>query len=522
MPDITQNSELLPEGVTDVDSVTINSTEVESELDVAKLLPYSFVKTNRVAIKKKDADGYQLVLIDRPKISLILELKRCLGESLVFNQVNEDDFDAVVRLYYGKNGTQASQVADDIGDELDLSKLSEEIPETLDLLEASDDAPVIRLINALINQAVSESASDIHFEAYEKQSIVRFRVDGILKDVLESKRELHSALVSRLKVMASLDIAEKRLPQDGRISIRIADHSIDIRLSTLPSQHGERVVLRLLDKTTAKFNLSVLGMTDDVLSQFTSILNASHGIFLVTGPTGSGKTTSLYSGLAALDRKKLNILTVEDPVEYDLDGVSQTQVNNKAGLSFALGLRSILRQDPDVILVGEIRDLETAEIAVQASLTGHLVLSTLHTNSAIGAITRLVDMGIEPFLISSTVLGVLSQRLVRTLCQHCGVEYVASSSEKKTLGVRANKKLVLKKPLGCNECDHLGYRGRTGIYELIRFDNTMKTKIHDSDPEEDLLKYARKSSTSLADDAVRLVLAGLTSLDEIKRVTSLG
>lgn len=514
-----KNTEIQHDAQANTESVAESEAVVNKE-SLAQLLPYSFVKSNKVIGIESTDDGYRLGVITKPSIALIVELKRHLGLALSFEILNEEDFDGYVRQYYGK-GSKALAVAEDIGESMDLTKLSEEIPEALDLLESADDAPVIKLINALINQAVSDLASDIHFEAYEKKSVVRFRVDGILKDVLESKRELHSALVSRLKVMANLDIAEKRLPQDGRISIRIADHSIDIRLSTLPSQHGERVVLRLLDKTASRFDLQALGMTGDVLTKFSQVLNASHGIFLVTGPTGSGKTTSLYSGLAALDRKKLNILTVEDPVEYDLDGISQTQVNTKAGLTFASGLRSILRQDPDVILVGEIRDLETAEIAVQASLTGHLVLSTLHTNSAIGAITRLVDMGIEPFLISSTVLGVLSQRLMRTLCEHCAESYTATAAEKRDLNVSVKKRLTIKKAVGCSHCDHLGYKGRTGVYELIYFDSKLKTKVHDGHSEEELLAYARQHSASISDDAIRLVLAGKTSLEEVQRVISL-
>ncbi len=485
------------------------------------LLPYGFAKSNRALVISHREKGYEVAVDSKPKMALITELKRHLDDAIFFSQVDESQFDSLLRNAYGSNGSEALQVADDIEGSFDLSKLTDEIPEALDLLEDSADAPIIKLINALISQAIRDAASDIHFEAYEKKSVVRFRIDGVLRNVLDSKRELHTALVSRLKVMANLDIAEKRLPQDGRISIRIADHSVDIRLSTLPSQHGERVVLRLLDKTAAKFNLKSLGMNEGILSGFQSAINSAHGIFLVTGPTGSGKTTSLYSGLAELDRDKLNVLTVEDPVEYDLEGISQTQVNNKAGLTFASGLRSILRQDPDVILIGEIRDLETAEIAVQSSLTGHLVLSTLHTNSAIGAVTRLIDMGIEPFLISSTVIGVLSQRLVRKLCE-CAVEEVATSEQKKMLGLEDVKKdILLKQATGCERCDHLGYSGRIGIYELIHFGEKLRNLIHDGASEEVLLKQARKSAKSLSDDGIRLILEGKTTIDEVTRVTSL-
>ena len=510
--------------LTALDDTMVSNDEATSHLSElikhSSLIPYSFAKTNRILILSKSNAGFEIGVNKKPNINLVSELKRHLNEAIFFSEIQTEKFDNLLRAAYGNSGSKAVQVADDIGENLDLNRLSEEIPETLDLLEDAADAPIIKLINALISQAVGDLASDIHFEVYEDKSIVRLRIDGILQNVLESRRELHSALVSRLKVMASLDIAEKRLPQDGRISIRIADHSIDIRLSTLPSQHGERVVLRLLDKTASRFNLTSLGMTDQILSRFQSALNRAHGIFLVTGPTGSGKTTSLYSGLAQLDRNKLNVMTVEDPVEYDLAGISQTQVNSKAGLTFAGSLRSILRQDPDVVLIGEIRDLETAEIAIQASLTGHLVLSTLHTNSAIGAITRLIDMGIEPFLISSTVHGVLSQRLVRTLCE-CAKDCEATGLEKKLLNFDVSKTLKLKEAVGCEKCSFSGYRGRIGIYELIELKDALKTLVHDNASEEEMLAIARESSGSLTDDGVRLVFLGKTTIDEVVRVTSL-
>lgn len=504
----------------DDEKLTSADDSQETEQSLVSLLSFTFAKKNRAFVQEKTSKGYQVAVDAKPKMALLTELKRQLSKPISFVVFDEQEFDSLLMKAYGANNSQASQVAEDIDESLDLGRLSDEIPETIDLLEGSADAPIIKLINAFISQAISENASDIHFEAYEKSSLVRFRVDGLLRDIFEPKREIHSALVSRLKVMAKLDIAEKRLPQDGRMSIRVAGHSVDIRLSTLPSSHGERVVLRLLDKTAAKFNLSSLGMNDAILEDFKSILNSSHGIFLVTGPTGSGKTTSLYSGITELDCKKLNILTIEDPVEYDLDGISQTQVNTKAGLTFGSGLRSILRQDPDVVLIGEIRDLETAKIAVQSSLTGHLVLSTLHTNSAIGGITRLIDMGIEPFLISSTVAGVLSQRLVRKLCDCC-VDQPASDQQKTVLGMPLSENLVLKKAHGCGKCGNLGYRGRLGIYELVKFDDVMKSMIHENANEEQLTKHARKSSKSLADDGIRLILNGQTTIEEVMRVTSL-
>ncbi|MCL4138505.1 UNVERIFIED_CONTAM: hypothetical protein GTU68_009459 [Idotea baltica] len=444
----------------------------------------------------------QVFCIDTPKLSIVTELKRRLNCRLSLQPISQAEFEEQLRQVYDRGGSQATQVMDDMGEGMDLERLAQEMPETTDLLEANDDAPIIRLINALLTQAIRENASDIHLEAFEEESIVRLRVDGVLRDVLSPRRELHGALVSRIKVMSKLDIAEKRLPQDGRMSLRVAEHPVDVRVSTLPTQHGERVVLRLLDKQSARLNLAKLGMPEHILKTYVTLINKPNGILLVTGPTGSGKTTTLYSGLNRLDRKKLNILTVEDPVEYDLDGVGQTQMNSKIGLTFASGLRSILRQDPDVVLVGEIRDLETAEISVQASLTGHLVLSTLHTNTAVGAVTRLVDMGVEPFLIASSLVGVLAQRLVRTLCPDCNL---------------SQQKIYRAK--GCVACDGIGYRGRIGIYELIEMTEGMRRLIHDQASEDDMVNHARKTSQSLMQSGFDRVLEGVTTLDEVFRVT---
>ena len=360
----------------------------------------------------------------------------------------------------------------------------------------------------------------MHLEVFEKRSLVRFRIDGILRDIVEPQRAIHNALISRLKVMAKLDIAEKRLPQDGRISLMIGDRPIDVRVSSLPTQYGERVVLRLLDKKGANLALKSLGMGDEILAKFEKLINTPHGILLVTGPTGSGKTTSLYAGLSNLDRKKNNILTIEDPVEYELDGVGQIQVNSKIGLTFAGGLRSILRQDPDIVLVGEIRDLETAEIAVQASLTGHLVLSTLHTNTAIGAITRLVDMGVEGFLIASSLIAVVSQRLVRVLCEQCRDPALPTTLEREQMGEHYNGDHIYR-AMGCEKCDFTGYAGRVGIYELINIDDVLRTMIHDRKSEEQMLKYLRQSSPSLMADGIRRVIRGQTSLAEVVRVTQI-
>jgi general secretion pathway protein E len=500
-------------------SIVVETEEADSEQESGALLPYSFAKKHNVLVEIQDDGSAKVLCVDTPKLLVLSELKRRLNTRLVLSKLSNSDFDDLLRATYDKGGSQATQLMDDMGDGLDLERLAEEMPQTTDLLEADDDAPIIRLINALLTQAIRESASDILVEDFEEESVVRFRVDGWLRNFLSPRRELHSALVSRIKVMSKLDIAEKRLPQDGRMSLRVAEHPVDVRVSTLPTQHGERVVMRLLDKQSAKLNLEALGMPNDILLTFEELIGKPNGILLVTGPTGSGKTTTLYSGLHRLDRQRLNILTVEDPVEYDLNGVGQTQMNSKIGLTFASGLRSILRQDPDVVLVGEIRDLETAEISVQASLTGHLVLSTLHTNTAVGAVTRLVDMGVEPFLIASSLVGVLAQRLVRRLCPDCKQPHEPDAAERELLGLDAHTESYLFGPKGCSECDQIGYRGRIGIYELISMDDGMRRLIHDQVSENELNDHARKTSRSLMQNGFDRVLEGQTTLDEVFRVT---
>ncbi len=493
--------------------------EPEEAQSRESLIPYSYAKKHNVLVHMQDDGTAQVSCMDTPKLAVLSELKRRLNTRLVLNKLAPGAFDTLLRSVYDTGGSQATQLMDDMGDGLDLERLAQEMPQTTDLLEADDDAPIIRLINALLTQAIRENASDIHVEAFEEESIVRFRVDGVLRDILSPRRELHGALISRIKVMSKLDIAEKRLPQDGRMSLRVAEHPVDVRVSTLPTQHGERVVMRLLDKQSARLDLKALGMPADILATFEELIGKPNGILLVTGPTGSGKTTTLYSGLHRLDRKRLNILTVEDPVEYDLDGVGQTQMNSKIGLTFASGLRSILRQDPDVVLVGEIRDLETAEISVQASLTGHLVLSTLHTNTAVGAVTRLVDMGVEPFLIASSLVGVLAQRLVRRLCPTCKQPHEADEAERELLGLAVDHQASLYHAKGCTECDQIGYRGRLGIYELIGMDDGMRRLIHDQVSENELTDHARRSSKSLMQNGFERVIQGQTTLDEVFRVT---
>tara|TARA_R110000823_G_scaffold91174_6_gene201168 strand:+ start:11981 stop:13528 length:1548 start_codon:yes stop_codon:yes gene_type:complete len=485
-------------------------------------LGFSFAKQYAVILDEAE-DGSPLVVHHgRPKLQVLTELRRLLGGAFALQEVPEKEFKRRLTLAYQRGNNEAVQMAEDIGADVDLSRLADEIPDGGDLMDTEDDAPIIRLINAILSQAVREQASDIHIETFEDRLSVRYRIDGVLAEVLSPKRMLAPLLVSRLKVMAKLDIAEKRVPQDGRISVKLAGHAVDIRMSTIPSAHGERVVLRLLDTAAGQLQLPQLKMNQQVGDAYRRFLHTPHGIILVTGPTGSGKTTTLYAGLAEINETSRNILTIEDPVEYMLPGIGQTQVNPKVDMTFARGLRAVLRQDPDVVMVGEIRDLETAEIAVQASLTGHLVLSTLHTNTAIGAVTRLQDMGIEPFLLSSSLLAVMSQRLVRLLCVECREAHTPDTTEAAMLGIEVGAETPgIYRPKGCERCNYTGYRGRTGIYELIEIDDAMRVLIHERASEQEMLKLARQRYPGIDKDGRRRVLAGETSIEEVLRVTSM-
>ncbi|MBT7720184.1 MAG: type II secretion system ATPase GspE [Halioglobus sp.] len=482
-------------------------------------LPFNFAQQQGVLLVDS-SDGPHVLTHGQPAVQVLTELRRFLGESYTTECVDSDEFQRRLTVAYQRDNNEAVQMAEDIGADVDLSRLADEIPESGDLMDAADDAPIIRLINAILSQAVREEASDVHIETFEDRLSVRYRIDGVLAEVLSPKRALAPLLVSRLKVMAKLDIAEKRVPQDGRISVRIAGHAVDIRMSTIPSAHGERVVLRLLDTAAGQLKLEQLNMNEQVLEAYRRHLHSPHGIILVTGPTGSGKTTTLYAGLSHINESSRNIMTIEDPVEYMLPGVGQTQVNTKVDMTFARGLRAILRQDPDVVMVGEIRDLETGEIAVQASLTGHLVLSTLHTNTAIGAITRLKDMGIEPFLVSSSLLAVMSQRLVRLLCTACREAAPATKAEREVLALETEKEVQLFHPRGCDKCNYTGYRGRTGIYEMIEVDDKLRGMIYENASEQEMLAHARQAYPSMQADGRRRILTGETSLAEVMRVTS--
>ncbi len=477
-------------------------------------LPFAFARRYGLLVRAHD-DGSTECLYRAPAApTAIAEVRRLLRVPLTYTPVGADEFDALLQKTY-EAGTESMQAVEGLEGNTDLAHLVQELPEQADLLESNDDAPIIRLINAVLTQAVRENASDVHIEPFENRLVVRFRVDGVLREVLQSKRAVAPMVVSRIKVMSRLDIAEKRLPQDGRISLKVAGRSVDVRVSTIPSGHGERVVLRLLDKQAGRLELGGLGMDPQTQALIDELIHKPHGILLVTGPTGSGKTTTLYAALERLNDNTSNIMTVEDPIEYYIDGIGQTQVNTKVEMTFARGLRAILRQDPDVVMVGEIRDLETAQIAVQASLTGHLVLSTLHTNTAAGALTRLRDMGIEPFLLSSSLIGVVAQRLVRVLDPGTRQSFVAGDYERRLLGLKPEQPSpTLYRPPGAH-----GYRGRTGIYELVVVDDAMRTMIHDGASEQDLERRARLTTPSIRDDGLAKVMRGTTTIAEVLRVT---
>jgi len=496
---------------------------VESE-DLAlgiKMPSYSFAKRQGILLKQDSENNTEILFLQRTTSLALYEMRRLVDKAVSFTKITEEAFEQLLQELYEQKSGHAQQMVDDMQDNMDLSYMAQHLPTPEDLLESADEAPIIRLINALLTEAIKENASDIHIESYEKRMVVRFRVDGTLREILEPQREFAPMVISRLKVMAKLDIAEKRLPQDGRISLNIGGRTVDVRVSTLPSGHGERVVLRLLDKQANQLSLRQIGMVDQDLDSIQDMIVRPHGIILVTGPTGSGKTTSLYAIVNQLNERTRNILTVEDPIEFYLDGIGQTQVNNKVEMTFAKGLRAILRQDPDIVMVGEIRDRETAEIAVQASLTGHLVLSTLHTNSAVGAITRLRDMGVEPFLLASSLVGVIAQRLVRKLCPHCKLAVSVPVKDLEKLGYKAEGQdmVTVYQAQGCAPCGQRGYKGRAGIFEIIPINSEMRGLIHDCAGDQVLEEHARVFSRSIQESALEKVLKGDTSLDEAIRIT---
>ncbi|MBC3886038.1 type II secretion system ATPase GspE [Undibacterium griseum] len=470
-----------------------------------RLLPFGFARDYAVLasrdLSQPDAP-VELSVSDKTSPAAIAEVGRKFGK-IKLQVLTHDSLNELIARAYAGAGGDAADVVGEVESDLDLAKLMSDMPAVEDLLESADDAPVIRMINALLTQALRDGASDIHIEPFEQISVVRFRVDGALRDIVRPRKAIHASLISRIKIMAQLDIAEKRLPQDGRITLRIGGKPVDVRVSTLPTGHGERAVLRLLDKEAGRLDLASLGMNTDVLQQFDALIRQPHGIVLVTGPTGSGKTTTLYAALSRVNAGTTNILTVEDPIEYELAGVGQTQVNARIDMTFAKALRAILRQDPDVIMIGEIRDLETAQIAVQASLTGHLVLATLHTNDSAAAVTRLLDMGIEPFLLSSSLLGVVAQRLVRKLCVHCRREGDGQWHA-----------------VGCEHCGHTGYQGRVGVYELLPTTDEIRAQIHQQASEAEIRAMAQRNGMkTMREDGERWLRSGVTTPEELLRVT---
>ncbi|MCQ9617058.1 type II secretion system ATPase GspE [Paenalcaligenes niemegkensis] len=469
-------------------------------------LPFAWARAQRIVASRLD-DG-QISISTSPKTPgwALSEVMRRYPQAHLQN-TTETQVEALLASTYAREGDVASVVGAAEND-LDLDRLMQDIPEVTDLLDATDGAPVIKMINALLTQAARDGASDIHFEVFETHASVRYRVDGQFREVVAPRKALHAALISRIKIMAHLDIAEKRLPQDGRIGLRVGGKAIDVRVSTVPTAHGERVVLRLLLKDAGRLQLASLGMAPEVQEGLTKLIRQPHGIVLVTGPTGSGKTTTLYSALGQLDKSTNNIMTVEDPIEYDLPGIAQIPVNAKIGMSFAVALRAVLRQDPDNILIGETRDLETAQIAIQSSLTGHGVLTSVHTNNAVSAVTRVVDMGVEPFLLASTLLGVLAQRLVRCLCTDC------KQPEQSPDGRQ------LYRAVGCPACAQSGYRGRTGVHELFVINNDLRRLINQQADEQTLLAAALEGGMrTMREDGQRWVDAGITTQEEILRVT---
>jgi general secretion pathway protein E len=486
-------------------------------------VPYAWAKARGAFI---DTAARRLIVRHDVGVAALAEAQRFAGVLLPIDRLADAAFAATLARSYAEGSASAESaqdLADTLGQDEDFVALVSDAKITVDLLDAQDAAPIIRMINAMLVQALRAGASDIHFEPYDERSIIRFRVDGMLQDVVTPPRAVHMALASRIKVMAELDIAEKRLPQDGRIALRVAGRQVDVRVSTLPTGHGERVVLRLLDKEGGRFDFAALGMASDTAARVAAAIRQPHGLFLVTGPTGSGKTTTLYAALQLIDRARLNVLTVEDPIEYDLPGVGQTQVNPRIDLSFARALRSLLRQDPDVVMIGEIRDSETAQIAIQASLTGHLVLATLHTNDAVSAVTRLVDMGIEPFLVSSSLLGVLSQRLLRRLCPHCRRPSALSRQLAAELGggfAAFSAGAALYEADGCAACRFTGYRGRTSVHEYLSVDASLRQAIHERAPEAELTRLAIAGGLrSLREDGWRWLASGESSVQELLRVT---
>jgi general secretion pathway protein E len=494
----------------------IDSQDLDPEL--VRNVPIQFAKTHEmVPILRKDG-VVEVATSDPLNFFALDDMGKLLGARIEPVLSPGEVVIQTINRVYDRASVSAKGVMGDL-DKGNLDMIAQELEEPEDLLDVSDEAPIIRLVNSLLFQAVKERASDIHIEPFEKDLVVRFRIDGVLYEILRPSKRFQSSVASRVKIMGGLNIAEKRLPQDGRIRLKIAGKDIDIRLSTVPTSHGERIVMRLLDRETVLLSVSQLGFDPAQLEKFNELINHTHGIILVTGPTGCGKTTTLYAALNQINTPDKNIITIEDPVEYQIPGIGQIHVNPKINLTFATGLRSIVRQDPDVILVGEIRDMETAEIAIQASLTGHLVFSTLHTNDASSSITRLVDMGVEPFLISSSLMASIAQRLVRVLCDDCKAKESPDPRTLEMLGISAKDKTFYKTQ-GCPVCLNTGFAGRSAVYEMLMVDDVIRELINRNADSNEIKKAAiRQGMRTLRDDASRKAVSGQTSLSEVVRVT---
>ena len=494
------------------------------DLELIEELPISFAKNHGILPVRRRADGVVDVVVTDPlNISPVDDLRAFLRAPVQVWLGGQETVLAAINAGYDKVAATAGEVMGELEDA--ETGQEDNVQEIVDILDATDDeAPIIRFVNTLFTEALKERASDIHIEPFERDLVVRFRIDGVLYDKFHPPKRAQASIISRIKVMATLDIAEKRLPQDGRIRIKVAGRDVDIRTSTVPVAHGERVVMRLQDRSAGLLGLSEVGIKGEQFDGWNTLIRRPHGILLVTGPTGSGKTTTLYASITVINSPDINILTVEDPIEFQIQGIGQMAVNPKINLTFAGGLRAYLRQDPDVILVGEIRDQETAEIAIQASLTGHLVLSTLHTNDAAGAVTRLVDMGVEPFLVASSLIGIMAQRLVRRVCSTCREPFEPTPEQLAEIGLQptamAGHTMYRAREGGCEECLSTGYRGRTGIYELLTVDDAMRQLIVTTPTAGAVKKEAtRRGMITLRDDGARKVLAGLTTMEEVLRVT---
>ncbi|MAM25322.1 MAG: type II secretion system protein GspE [Rhodobacteraceae bacterium] len=481
---------------------------------VAPRLAYGFAQANGVILLHEERGLRCAYRADAPPEAL-LEAQRVAAGKVTYEEVTPGDFEAALGTLYRDSASEAARVAADADD--DLAALADTAASVDDLLAQNDDAPVVRLINALLLEAVKEGASDVHIETEERRLSVRFRIDGVLREVISPKRALAPLLVSRIKVMGKLDIAEKRMPQDGRVSLRVGGYELDVRISSIPSQFGERIVLRLLDRGQTLRGIDHLGLSERDNATLKRILARPDGMVLVTGPTGSGKTTTLYAGLDMLNDRQRNIMTVEDPIEYTMDGVGQMQVNPKTDLTFARGLRAILRQDPDVIMVGEIRDRETAQIAVESAMTGHLLISTLHTNTAVGAVARLVEMGVERFLLAPMLRGLIAQRLVRRNCPDCLQDHIVTEAESALLSNKLPAGEVVRKSGGCANCHDSGYRGRLPLYEVIEVDSGLERMMHEGASEADLSAAARERGPGILADGIAKIRKGETTVQEVVR-----